>query len=543
MNISHPRLAGPVGAGHPAVRERRIREALLIGLAGLVPAAAGVGLVVALPHPNLALVTGAIVGTLGILWLIVCTRLEVTVGLLAVYLGMIDGPLKLGTGGGEVTAAVRNVLILAICLGAVLRIVVRRERVQMPPLTAWVLGFVVIVLIEVFNPKTHGVLHTLGGLRQQLQWVPFFFFGYALMRTKKRFRQLFIIVGVCALANGVVATYQTGLSPAQLAKWGPGYGAKVTAGAVGGKSSSSRTYFSEGEARVRPLGLGADAGFGGGIGVLALPFTLALFATWRSRRRWIAAVLALGALVAVITGLGRLQVVGAALGVIAFAALASTAGRRFSRALGALLAIIVLAVPVGYVFVSAVRPGTFKRYSSIAPSKVATTAPTHKASSWEKIPSLIGKAPFGVGLGTVGAASGFGGRITELVEGHTVSAETQYNLIADELGGPGLIIWVGLSLYVIVLVGRRLRHTADSELAIDLAGAMAPFVALTLEGFSGPFTTSAAAGPYFWFAIGIAAYWFGSDRYKRPVAEDGERILAGKTASLPAPEPLRPALA
>jgi len=32
-----------------------------------------------------------------------------------------------------------------------------------------------------------------------------------------------------------------------------------TAGAVGGKSSSSRTYFSEGEARVRPLGLGADA--------------------------------------------------------------------------------------------------------------------------------------------------------------------------------------------------------------------------------------------------------------------------------------------
>ena len=106
----------------------------------------------------------------------------------------------------------------------------------------------------------------------------------------------------------------------------------------------------------------------------------------------------------------------------------------------------------------------------------------------------------------------------------------------------GPILLIGLSLYVIVLVGRRLRHTADSELAIDLAGAMAPFVALTLEGFSGPFTTSAAAGPYFWFAIGIAAYWFGSDRYKRPVAEDGERIPATDTAPLPAPEPLRPAL-
>src|SRR6185437_14322976 len=273
--------------------------------------------------------------------------------LLAIYLLMIDGPVKLGIGGGEATAAVRNVLTAAVCLGAVLRIVARRERIRLPPLSAWVLGFVAIVLIEAFNPNTAGILKILGGFRQQLQWLPFFFFGYALMRSKKRFRQLFVIVGVCALANGIVSSYQTGLSPAQLAKWGPGYGAKVTAGQVGGKSSSSRTYFSEGEARVRPLGLGADAGFGGGVGVIALPFSLALFATWRARRRWIAAVLCLGGLVAVVTGLGRLQVVGAALGVVAFAMLVALSGRRMTRAFGAMLAIVVLAVPLGFLFVSA----------------------------------------------------------------------------------------------------------------------------------------------------------------------------------------------
>jgi hypothetical protein len=75
------------------------------------------------------------------------------------------------------------------------------------------------------------------------------------------------------------------------------------------------------------------------------------------------------------------------------------------------------------------------------------------------------------------------------------------------------------------MVGRRLRFTGDSELAIDLAGAMAPFVALTLEGFSGPFTTSACSGPYFWFAVGIAAYWFGSSRYKQAVAPDQPQSL------------------
>lgn len=464
MSYSNPRLTGPLLAtGHPVVRDRRVQDLLVIALGGLVPAALALALTVALPHTSVALVLGAIVAALGIFALVVCTRLELTVGFLAVYLGLLDGPLKLSTGGGEVTAAVRNVLILAICLGAILRLLVRRERLTLPPLSGWVLAFVAIVLLEALNPSTHGILKILGGFRQQLQFVPFFFFGYALIRSKKRFRQLFIIVGVCALANGAVATYQTGLSPSQLSTWGPGYQAKVQAGTVGQKSSASRVYFSEGSARVRPLGLGSDAGFGGGLGVLALPFSLALLATWRSRRRWTAAVLCIGAIVAVTTGLGRLQVVGAALGVIAFALLSLTTGRRVKRAFGAMAVILVIAIPFGYLFISALRPGTFKRYNSIAPSKVTTTAPTHKENSWKKIPSLLGKAPFGVGLGTVGAAGGFGGRITELVEGHTVSAETQYNFIADELGAPGLIVWIALTGYVIVLVARRLPRTPDSS--------------------------------------------------------------------------------
>ena len=162
-------------------------------------------------------VLGAIVAILAIVTLIVNSRLELTVGLLAVYLGLLDGPVKLGIGRSEATAAVRNVLILAICLGAVMRLLARRERVKLPALFGWVLAFVAIVVVDAFNPKTHGILHVLGGFRQQMQWIPFFFFGYVLMRSKKRFRQLFVIVGVIGLANGVVAAYQTSLSRAQLA--------------------------------------------------------------------------------------------------------------------------------------------------------------------------------------------------------------------------------------------------------------------------------------------------------------------------------------
>jgi len=46
------------------------------------------------------------------------------------------------------------------------------------------------------------VLKTLGGYRQELEWVPFFFFGYLFVRSKRRLRKLFLLLGVIALANG-----------------------------------------------------------------------------------------------------------------------------------------------------------------------------------------------------------------------------------------------------------------------------------------------------------------------------------------------------
>lgn len=508
MSGPNLRLSGGGSAIHPVVLDRRIRDLVLLGLTGLIPAVLGLGLSIALPKTNVLVVVVAIAGLLGVVALIMSSRLEVTVTLLAIYLALFDGPVKLGIGRSEATSGARNVLILAVCLGIVMRLVTRREQVRVPPLTGWVLAFTAVVVLNAFNPNTHGVLHAIGGFRQQLQWVPFFFFGYLLMRTRRRFRQLALLFGVCALANGLVAAYQTTLSPARLASWGPGYRALVQPTTLGKKGASARVYSSEGEGRVRPPGLGSDAGFGGGVGVIALPLCLALLATWRSRRKWIVVLLSLGAILAVTTGLGRTQVIGAVLSVAAFAALATLAGRQITRPLAALLVIVALALPLGAVFVSAVGGGTFKRYESIAPGNAASTVPTHKSKAWTKIPEFLAKAPLGVGLGSVGAVGGFGGKVTELVEGHGVSTETQYNLEADELGAPGLLVWVAMSLFVIALVARGISKVRDSELAIMLAGTFAGFVALTFEGFTAPFITSSVSGPYFFFAIGVAAYWF-----------------------------------
>ncbi len=496
-----------IGAGggsqglHPVVLDRRIGDFVKLALAALIPAALALAITIELPSGDLALTVGVIASAIGVVALMVSTRLEVTVAALAFYLLMLDGPVKLLLGAHELTAGIPNVLILAVCLGAVMRIIVRREPVTMPPLSAWVLSFAGIVVIESFNPNTNGILHIIGGYRQQLQWVPFFFFGYALMRSKKRFRQVFLIVGVAALANGLVSAYQTKLTPTQLASWGPGYHELIYP-----SHGTGRTYSAEGEARVRPPGLGSDEGFGGGVGVLALSFALALMATSRRRRWWVAVLICIGALIAIITGLGRLQLIGALLGLVAFVALAAIGGQRMLRTIATLLAIVLLAVPTGFVLSSVLRKGTLSRYTSIGLNESTTL---HKGHALALIPRVLKSQPFGLGLGVQSAVANFGGRNPSVLGiGEGTSSETQLNFIVNELGAPGLILWVALSVYVMVLIASGMRHVADPELAIYLAGAMAPFFALFVEGTSGPLATSAAAGPYFWFAIGTAAYWF-----------------------------------
>lgn len=501
MITSHLRSPGEPGGVHPVVLDRRLRDLVVLGLSALVPAVLALAITVELRGGHLLLVLGSIFSILGVLCLIVTSRLEVSVAVLGVYLTMLNGPVKLYLGAHELTASIPDVLILAVCLGAVMRIIVRRERVRMPPLSGWVVAFVAVVAIEAFNPNTHGILHVLGGFRQQLQWVPFFFFGFLLVRSKRRFRQVFLIVGVAALANGLVAAYQTGLSPNQLASWGPGYRALIFPPA-----GSGRTFVSEGEARIRPPGLGSEAGFSGGVGVLALPFSLALLATAsRWRRRSIAILLCLGAIVAIVTGLGRLQLIGAALGVVAFVALASAARQRVMRVVGALLVLLVLAVPTSLVLVSVLKKGTLSRYQDISLSSSSTV---HKKNALSFIVPVLETTPFGLGLGTQGPVSNLGGKEASalgLYEGS--SNETQLNLIANELGVPGLVMWVALSIYMMVFIALGMRRVRDPDLAIYLAAAFAPFFALFIEGTSGPLLNSTAAGPYFWFAIGIAAYW------------------------------------
>jgi hypothetical protein len=504
MSTLYPRLASPLGgASHPAVLNRRIRDLLLIGASGLIPLLIALGIALEVPNPNFLVVLGMALGTLGIVAFAVSPRYEFTLALLALYLGLLDGPIKLES-SNQGASAVRDVLIAAISVGALVRLVVKREHIHLPPLSGWALAFVALVLVQAANPGTHGILKIVGGFRQHLEWVPLFFFGYIVMRSKERFRKFFLILGVIALANGVVSTIQTQLSPTQLASWGPGYSELIN----GTGNVSGRTYLSEGVARVRPMALGSDIGFGGFVGVLALPGILALLATGRLRRRWVVVLLSLGVLLAIATSLQRTAVLGAVFALLAFTVFSFSTGRRATRALAAVLVVVALTIVLGSVLTANVGKGVFSRYTSIAPEKAASTSVNYREKTLEQIPTDIAYAPFGAGLATVGAAAYFGGKDPVTIEGHSAGAESQYNFVTLELGLPGLLLWIALSVKLLVLGARRLRDIADLELRIDLVAVFASMFAIAIMGFAGPTMSRPPSGPYFWFAAGIFAYWF-----------------------------------
>jgi hypothetical protein len=539
MNATYARLPGANGAPHPALARRQVADRAAVAVAGMLAAACAVVVEIEVGGSNHLLLIAALLGAACTLALLLIPSLEAKVVFLALYLGLLDGPIKLLSNAGPVASATRDVLIFAVAAGAIARVLIRRERLTLPPLSGWVIAFVGLTLVEVFNPDTLGALKAVGGIRQQLEFVPFFFFAYAIMRTRARFRALFVLLGVLALINGVVSTYQTHISTGSLASWGSGYAAYVkggkglggageSAGTVSGSATAAageqgssgagaqgapagggltgRSFSSGGVAHVRPPALGSDEGFGGSLGVLALPGVLALLAARALRRRWLPPLLCAGAVLAIATSLQRTQVVGAAVAVVAFGLLAFAADRRLARSAMAMVLVLIIACGVGVGVASTSLSGAFSRYSTISPGHVGSVS--GRARTVAQIPNDLTHAPFGIGLATVGAAAGFGGSTHVEIEGRGVNAESQYNVIALELGLPGIVLWVALNLYMIALGLRRCRLVSDPELRLYLVAITVAVVTFAITGFAGPTTASLPFGPFFWFALGTLSYWF-----------------------------------
>ncbi|HVW45564.1 MAG TPA: hypothetical protein VHA76_00815 [Solirubrobacterales bacterium] len=473
-----------------------------------VLAALGLAVTARLPTPTPVSII-AVVGILAAtIWMLCSERYEWTLVVLMLYLGLADGVLKLVTDSQPVTL-VRDLLFYAIVVGAMVRMIVRRRPLVLPPLSGWVIAWVIVVLVQIANPHDGTLLHSVASVRPHAEWVPLFFLGFFVMRSRKRLRGFLLLLLVIAAANGIVGLIQLNLTPDQLSSWGPGY-----AKAIGGEASVSQRIFidEEGEEKNRPFGLGSDMGFGGAVGVLAVPALLAFLSLPMSPpARLGLAGLAVGVVLAVLTSEARVHVVTAVLAVIAFGVLTLTSRVGGKTLIGIVLGLTIAVGAIAFV-ISEIGEGSFSRYSSIAsPRQAVVTAYEYRGGVIAEVPDYVADIPFGAGIGSRGPGGSFGG-----AEKSTLNGESEPTYLLIELGVPGLAVMLGFNLVLFYLSLTKIRLVDDRETRIMLAAVAAPLFALFAGWIAGVATATTPGAPYLWFAAGILSYWLVETR-KRAV--------------------------
>lgn len=443
-------------------------------------------------------------------WMFFSERYEVTLAVLLLYLGLFDGVLKLKT-GSELATLGRDVLLYAVALGVLARAILRKERLTAPPLLFGVLAWVAVCLVQLANPANVSLLHAAAGLRQHLEFVPLFFLGYMVLRSERRLAGLFLLLIAVAAVNGIVSLIQWQLTPDQLAGWGPGYSSLV----FGTEHISGRGFVAVGTEHVRPPALGSDMGFGGAVGMIALPGLIALLTDrrWRLRFGWLLLPAAPLVILAVWTSQARVGVVSSVVAVVAFLALTLTS----RRGAAALIATVVVGL-TAYAAISTLSSGASSpsgaRYEDIAPTRVIDTTVSYRKATLALIPTYMAKYPFGAGIGSVGPAGGvsIGGAVTNT----HLNAESEFTFLLVETGIPGLLVMLTLTLAVIAL-GIRLRRVADILLQRSLMALTAVLIAIFATWIVGPPTPQPPLSPFFWLAAGALAYWYNRLRAGRLV--------------------------
>jgi hypothetical protein len=434
------------------------------------------------------------------LFCLVSSRYTLTLGALMLFVGLADGYLKLRFGGLAVTA-LRDALLFAITAGALMRLALDRAQIRWPPLTLLVVAWVAVVLVQLANPANGTLSHSLLSLRSHIEWIPLFFFGYMMMRDKRRIFGFLTILLVITSINGAVSLYQYEAGPQAIAAWGPGYQKVI----FGGPQIAGRTFVdASGNQRLRPLGLGSDTGYAGVLAVIAGPAAFVFLMLGRRRLlQVIGALFAAGVLLAVLTAQVRIAIIGLGIGMIALVAL-SVASRKIVQAVVALGVVALVGIAVAGAVSDRAGGGIFDRYAIFQSSDAVSSTGGYKRGTLALLPESIVKYPFGEGFGSVGPAASIAGAPAA---SKTASGESQWNFLIVDVGVPGVLALLAFQLVVIAGSARAIRRLADLELRLLLSALLAPLIAIGVLWFAAPVTSAPPLATYFWFASGVLAYW------------------------------------
>ena len=98
---------------------------------------------------------------------------------LLLYLGLLDGFVKLEHGTRATRRSAGTSCSTRSSRGALARFALSRQPIRLPPLSGWVLAFVLVVLVSAFNPGSYPIVkHGCPASARTWSSLPLFFFGF-----------------------------------------------------------------------------------------------------------------------------------------------------------------------------------------------------------------------------------------------------------------------------------------------------------------------------------------------------------------------------
>lgn len=448
--------------------------------------------------------------------LIANTRLEISLVVLGIYLACLDGPIKL-LSSGDAASLGRDVLILAVFTGVLIRLIVQQRAFPKIPYLYYVGTFAVIVVAMFFHPDTPGLKGVVAGARQHLGFVPFLLFGVLVARRPNVLLGLALLISLAVVTNAIAGLVQFNLTAEEFADWGPGYAERILGD---GTFAGSAGVFvdSGGTVRVRPFGLGGDIGAAGVLGWVGIPFAFAMMfgaKQWRA----IGFVTLLFALTCILTSQSRAAVLSAIVAVIAFFVLRT----RSRNAATSLLALGVAAATIlafTSVFAASNQAGSLDRLKTVTGRDAAQTIERDRGDSLRAIFDGVRDFPVGVGLARVGPAGGFAGNPAE------TNAENQPNFLLSEVGTIGLLAFLALWLRVLfdaIRLARASTTIGGDGLWIAVAALL---VTTTVAWLQAAVTPGGVLGPLFFFLAGIVGVHAEAQRARRRSSSVPARMAA-----------------
>ena len=437
-------------------------------------------------------------------WMLLSERYAWSLAVLMLYLGLLDGYLKLRTGSSNrspwsgTCCSTRS--SPAPCCGSA----VRRRPLHLPPLAGWVIAWVVVVAVQIANPDNGTLQHSISSVRPHVEWVPLFFLAYFVIRSQARLRAFLVLLLAVAAVNGVVGFVQSNLTPEQFAAWGPGYERALIAEDNSRREPSPTKRAKSTTGRSRSAATSASAARSA---CSAIPAALALLAiSGGGPFRLLVVLLLAGAALGVLTSGARVAVIGSVVAVLAYAGLTVTSRAGLRTVVAVAVAALVGYGTVSY-FAANGKEGSLDRYGSIdSPSKAISTAYDYRRETLAQIPVYIREIPLGAGIGSKGPAASRGGG-----GGAGLTGESEPTFLLIELGIPGLVVMLGFNLALFYLAVTRIRRIADRETRILLTAIAAPLFALFATWLAGIGTASVPGAPYLWFAAGVLAFWLAGE--------------------------------